>query len=153
MIKEGEKDVTLNYLSASPKRNLAINSFTDGMLPPVLLHRTRTGVRQLEVASCGNAGAQPCVGVAALRPTCANSVCLCSSDTRPEHQTLLKLSCAACTVLRGHSHRLRPLRHWPHEGSHYRQGPVKRNRKHTSPDQGAAEVQRAYTTVLVLTWI
>ncbi|GAB7353616.1 hypothetical protein MBLNU459_g4031t1 [Dothideomycetes sp. NU459] len=29
MIKEGEKDVTLKYLSASPKRNLAINTFTD----------------------------------------------------------------------------------------------------------------------------
>jgi len=30
MVKEGQKDVTLRYLSAAPKTRLAINTFTDG---------------------------------------------------------------------------------------------------------------------------
>ncbi len=32
MIREGEPDVTLSYLSVSPNRKLAINSFTEGEL-------------------------------------------------------------------------------------------------------------------------
>lgn len=32
MIREGEPDVTLRYLSNAPQRKLAINSFTEGVL-------------------------------------------------------------------------------------------------------------------------
>ncbi len=32
MIREGEPDITLRFLAASPMRRLSINSFTDGKL-------------------------------------------------------------------------------------------------------------------------
>lgn len=52
MIKEGEPDVTLSYLSAAPQHRLAINQFTDGKLPNLPLMGKDSSEKRWDALEC-----------------------------------------------------------------------------------------------------